>query len=166
MEKMKKEQFKCIMEDNSEEEREKQWKISGIIFEKFYEHLKNKGLKESTTNKQAGMTGYFIMNYLFIYDDLLNILEVSGNIIRKFLGNWYMRKFFAPRLPEIKSFLKAISDFFTFLNQEGFISEEHLNEIKEVCRDKAWFEMRLETYFESNDENFYKWIQEYNYDWG
>ncbi|MDK2897286.1 MAG: hypothetical protein PWP04_1406 [Candidatus Atribacteria bacterium] len=104
------------------------------------------------------------MNYLFVYDDAMSILEVSGDTIRTFLGNWYIRKFMIPKISEIKSFLRAISDFFTFLQKEGFIFKKQLNEIKEVCKDIAWFEMRLQTYFDAQDDEFYKWIQEYNYD--
>ena len=50
---MKTKHFECIMEDNSEEEHEKQWKRSKIIFDNFYEYLKNKGLKESTAGKRT-----------------------------------------------------------------------------------------------------------------
>jgi hypothetical protein len=162
--KIKSEDFECIMEGNSEEEREKQWKRSKIIFDHFYEHLKNKGLKESTANERTNMAAYFIMDYVFVYEDLMSILEVSGDTIRTFLGNWYIRKFLSPRISEVKSFLKSISDFFTFLRDEGFITDEDLNEIKAVCKDTAWFEMRIRTYFEADDEDFYEWLQEYNYD--
>lgn len=164
MEKIKDEHFECIKEDNSEEEHEKQWKISKIIFDHFYEYLKDKGLKESIAGKRTEMAAYFIMDYVFVYEDLMNILEVSDDTIRKFLGNWYIRKFMNPSMPIIKSYLKSISDFFTFLNEKGFISKGELSEIKEVCRDKAWFEMRLKTYFEADGDDFYEWIQEYNYD--
>jgi len=44
------------------------------------------------------------------------------------------------------------------------MDKEELNEIKKVCKDTAWFEMRLKTYFESDEDEFYEWIQEYNYD--
>ena len=164
MEKIKDEHFECIKEDNSEEEHEKQWKRSKIIFDHFYEYLKNKGLKENTAGKRTNMAAFFIMDYLFVYDDAMNILNVSGDTIRTFLGNWYIRKFMNPSMPSIKSHLKSISDFFTFLNEKGFIPKGQLSEIKEVCRDKAWFEMRLKTYFEADGDDFYEWIQEYNYD--
>jgi len=164
MEKIKNEHFECIKEDNSEEEYEKQWKRSKIIFDHFYEYLKNKGLKESTASRRTEMVAFFVMDYLFVYDDAMSVLEVSGDTIRTFLGNWYIRKFMNPSMPNIKSYLKSISDFFTFLNEKGFISKEELSEIKEVCRDKAWFEMRLKTYFETQGDDFYEWIQEYNYD--
>ena len=164
MEKIKDEHFECIKEDNSEEEHGKQWKKSKIIFDHFYEYLKNKGLKESTAGKRTEMAAHFIMDYVFVYEDLMNILEVSDDTIRKFLGNWYIRKFMNPNMPTIKSYLKSISDFFTFLNEKGFISKGKLSEIKEVCRDKAWFEMRFKTYFEADGDDFYEWIQEYNYD--
>ncbi len=165
MEKIKIEHFECIKENNSEEEYEKQWKRSKIIFDHFYEYLKDKGIKESTAGKRTEMAAFFIMNYLFVYDDAMSILEVSGDTIRTFLGNWYIRKFWNPSLPTIKSYLKSISDFFTFLNEKGFISEEQLGEIKDVCKDKAWFEMRLKTYFEAEDDDFHEWIEEYNYEW-
>lgn len=165
MEEMEDKHFECIKEDNSEEEDRRQWERSKIIFDHFYNYLKDKGLKESLMGRKTEMVAYFIMNYLFVYDDAENMLEVSDETIRKFLGNWYIRKFMKPRLTEIKSFLRAISDFFIFLRKRGFISKEHLQEIKAVCKDKAWFEMRIKTYFETQEDDFYKWIEEYNYDW-
>ncbi|MDK2897287.1 MAG: hypothetical protein PWP04_1407 [Candidatus Atribacteria bacterium] len=59
MEKIKKEHFECIKEENSEEEQERQWERSKIIFDHFYEYLKNKGLKESTAGKRTEMAAYF-----------------------------------------------------------------------------------------------------------
>ncbi len=165
MEEIKTEHLECIKEDNSEEENEKQWKRSKIVFDRFYEYLKNKGLKESTAGKRTEMAAFFIMNYVFVYDDAMNILEVSGETIRKFLGNWYIRKFMNPSMANIKSYLESISNFFAFLNEKGFISKGELSEIKEVCKDKAWFEMRLKTYFEAEGDDFYEWIEEYNYEW-
>ena len=164
MEKIKKEHFECIKEDNSDEENERQWEHSKIIFDKFYEYLKNKGLKETTADNRTGKVEFFVMDYLFVYDDAMSILEVSDYTIRTFLGNWYIRKFMDPKISTIKSFLRAISNFYEFIYKEGFITKEHLREIKEVCKDKEWFEMRLITYFEANSEEFYDWIQEYNYD--
>lgn len=164
MEKIKEEHFECIKEDNSQEEDEKQWKRSKIIFDHFYEYLKNKGLKESTAGKRTEMAAFFIMDYLFVYDDAMSILEVSGDTVRTFLGNWYIRKFINPSMAGIRSYLRAISDFFTFLRERDFIFKEQLSEIKEICKDKAWFEMRLKSYFNANREEFYEWIQEYNYD--
>jgi hypothetical protein len=65
----------------------------------------------------------------------------------------------------MKEFLRAISDFFTFIRNEGFISDLDLEEIKDVCKDVGWFEMRLQTYSAAEGNEFYEWIEEYNYDW-
>ena len=165
MEEMGDKHFECIKEDNSEEEDKRQWERSKIVFDHFYDYLREKGLKENLAGRRTEMVAYFVMNYLFVYDDVENILEVSDETIRRFLGNWYIRKSMNPKLTEIKSFLKAISDFFTYLKERGFISKVHLQEIKEVCKDRAWFEMRLKTYFKAEGDDFYKWIEEYNYDW-
>ena len=164
MEELKRAHFECIKEDNSDEEDEKQWKHSKIIFEKFNEYLKNKGLKETTADNRTGKVEFFVMDYLFVYDDAMSILEVYDDTIRRFLGNWYIRKFMDPKISSIKSYLKAISNFFEFIYKEGFITKEHLMAIKEVCKDKEWFDMRLKTYFEADGEEFHEWIEEYNYD--
>ena len=70
-----------------------------------------------------------------------------------------------PRISEIKVFLRSISDLFTFLKKRDFISKEQLIEIKEVCKDTEWFEMRIKTYIEANKGDFREWIEQYNYDW-
>jgi len=65
------------------------------------------------------------MNYVFVYDDAMNILEVSGETIRKFLGNWYIRKFMNPSLANIKSYLKSISNFSHFLMRKVLLPKEN-----------------------------------------
>ena len=40
-----------------------------------------------------------------------------------------------------------------------------MKKIKEVCKDTAWFEMRLETYFSADEDEFYEWKRVYDYDW-
>jgi len=165
MEELKRGHFESIKEDNSEEENEKQWLRSKIIFDQFYEYLKNKGLNQNTASRRTDRAAFFIMNYLFVYDNARNILEVSEDTIRKFLGNWCMRKLWNPSIRGINSYLKGISDFYAFLKDRGFISKEKLSEIKDVCKDRAWFKMRLQTYFEAQGDDFFNWIQEYNYEW-
>ncbi|MGD2250122.1 MAG: hypothetical protein PVF58_17095 [Candidatus Methanofastidiosia archaeon] len=112
------------------------------------------------------MAIFFVMDYLFTYESVESVLEVSGDTIRVFLGNWYIRKFLITPLSEIKEILRALNNFFTFLEAKGFISEVDLEELKGVCKDVSWFEMQLKTYFSADDDKkFCEWIDEYNYDW-
>jgi len=158
--------FKCIKEDNSQKDNERQWELSKIVFDRFYEYQKKRGLKENTAGQRTDRAAYFIMDYVFVYEDIVDdIRAVSDETVRKYLGNWYIRKFMNPTIKGIKAHLRALSDFFTFLKDNGQISRDHLSELKGVCRDTAWFEMRLRTYFESDSEGFREWIEEYNYDW-
>jgi hypothetical protein len=161
--KIKPRHFECIKEDNSESENERQWKRSKIVFEEFHDHLKGKGLKESTCDKRANEPVFFIMDYLFVYHDETSMLDVDEDTIRTYLGNWYIRKFWDPSVKGIKSSLKAISDFYTFLHSLDFIDKEEVKDIKLACKDLDWFEMRLKTYFEADGENFREWLEEYDY---
>jgi hypothetical protein len=161
---LKKEHFKCKKEKNSKKRDKREWESSNVVIDYFCEYLKKKGLKKDIAGEQAERVQFFVMKYLFVYDDAESVLDVSGDAIRTFLGNWYIRKFLNPKMSEIKVYLSALFVFFTFLQEEGFISEEELKEIQEACKDIPWFEMRLRTYFDVDGDDFYEWVREYDYD--
>lgn len=162
---LKKKNFECIKEDNSEEENNKQWEFSKSIFIAFREHLLNKGYKANLTERQVGNITYFVMNYFFVYADKISVLETDEATIRKFLGNWYIRKNWSPNFKKIKEILSALFDFFEFIQSIQLITADQFEGIKEVCKDKDWFEKRLKTYKTAKGEDFREWIEEYNYDW-
>lgn len=162
---MKKENFECIKEDNSEEEQKRQWENSEIIFTEFASYLDKKGYKDSLIERQVMNCSYFVMDYYFVYGDDYTVLSANDHIIRKFLGNWYIRKNWSPNLKEMKEILSAIYDFFEFIYENGFFTKDQFEDIKQVCKDKDWFEKRLKTYKTADGEKFRKWIEEYNYDW-
>lgn len=162
---LKAKNFECIKEDNSEEENERQWKNSKIVFDEFRKYLSEKNYKEELIERQLGYSSFFVMNYFFVYDDSLSILATDDTTIRTFLGNWYIRKNMAPNFKEMKEILSALFDFFEFTYNKEFITIEQFEKIKQVCKDKDWFEYRLKTYKTANGNDFKKWIDEYNYDW-
>jgi site-specific recombinase XerD len=158
------ENFDLVQVDDGDWE-EEQWEQSKVVFDGFYEYLQEKGLKESTAAEKTNMVAFFFMKFVFVYlDDIESILHVGDDVVRVFLGNWYIRKFFHPRTSEINKFLTAIANFYTFLNKKGFYGKTSLTAIKEVCKDKEWFAERLRSYFESEGEDFEDWVMEYNYD--
>lgn len=157
--------FECIKEDNSEEENNRQWGNSKIIFAAFKEYLLNKECKEDLMERQVGNITYFAMNYFFVYANEISILETNETVIRKFLGNWYIRKNWSPNIKEIKEILSALFDFFEFLKSRNLIAEKQFESIINTCKDKDWFEKRLKTYKTAKGDNFREWIEEYNYDW-
>jgi hypothetical protein len=163
--KLENKHFECIKEDNSEEEDERQWKNSEIVFDEFKKYLSSKKYKKKLIERQLGYCSFFMMNYFFVYDDELSILATDGTTIRTFLGNWYIRKNGSPNFNEMKEILSALFDFFEFTCKNEFITVEQFEKIKQVCKDKEWFENRLKTYKPADGFAFKKWIDEYNYDW-
>ena len=163
--KLKRENFECIKEDNSEEENDRQWENSKIVFDELKKFLSSKKYKDALIERQLGYSSFFVMNYFFVYADELSILETDDTTIRKFLGNWYIRKSGSPKFKEMKEILLALFDFFEFVCEREFISIGQFEKIKQVCKDKDWFENRLKTYKTTDREGFSKWIDEYNYDW-
>lgn len=162
---LKNENFECIKEDNSEEEHNRQWENSKIVFDEFEKYLSNKNYKDELIERQLGYSSYFVMNYFFVYEDNTSVLATDDTKIRTFLGNWYIRKSWSPNFKEMKETLSALFDFFEFLCSKEFITIEQFEKIKQVCKDKDWFENRLKTYKSADMNAFKKWIEEYNYDW-
>lgn len=132
------------------------------VFHQFGEYLKKKGLKKETVQKKVQMVVLFIFEFLYVYSSVDNVFFIDGDTIRTFLGNWYIRKVMNPRMKEIRGFLNAIADFFTFLKKKDLIFKEDLQELKETGKDKEWFEIRLATYFQFQWSDFQEWIEEYN----
>ena len=163
--KLQSKNFECVKEDNSEEENERQWENSKIVFDEFRKYLSSKNYKDELIERQLGYSSYFMMNYFFVYDNEMSILATNETTIRTFLGNWYIRKNWSPNFKEMKEILSALIDFFEFTYKNEFITIEQFEKIKQVCKDKNWFENRLKTYKTTNTEGFRKWIEEYNYDW-
>ncbi len=157
--------FECIKEDNSEEENERQWERSKIVFEEFRKYLSGKNYKDKLIERQLGYSSYFMMNYFFVYADEMSVLGTDDTTIRKFLGNWYIRKNWTPKFKEMKEILSALFDFFEFTYKNDFITSAQFEKIKQVCKDKEWFENRLKTYKTAEGDDFRMWIEDYNYDW-
>jgi len=157
--------FMRINIDDCDDWKKKQWEQSSVLFDAFFEYLKEeKGLKEETAGQKTNMVAFFIMNFLFVYYNAIDDLrDVDDYAIRTFLGNWYIRKFMSPKVAEMNRFLRAIADFYTFLHKKGFIDDYVLSEIKETCKDKEWFAQRLKSYYETSGDEFEDWIMEYDY---
>ena len=97
------ENFECVNEANSEEEEKRQWEKSQILFDEFEEYLHTKGYNDTVIQRQLEYSSYFVMNYFFVYEDELSVLETNDTTIRKFLGNWYIRENGSPTFEEMQS---------------------------------------------------------------
>jgi len=163
--KLTKENFECVNEAISEEEEKRQWEKSQIVFDEFEEYLRTKGYNHSLIQRQLEYSSFFVMNYFFIYEDELSVLETDDTTIRKFLGNWYIRENGSPAFKEMKEILTALLDFFEFVLINDFITAEQFENIEKVCNDQTWFENRLKTYHPTDTKELKIWIEEYDYDW-
>jgi len=163
--KLTKENFECVNEANSEEEDIRQWEKSQVVFDEFEDYLLTKGYNDALIQRQLEYSSYFVMNYFFVYEDELSVLETNDTTIRKFLGNWYIRENESPAFKEMKEILMALMDFFEFALINDFITAEQFETIEQVCNDKAWFENRLKTYNTKDSKGLANWIEEYNYEW-
>jgi hypothetical protein len=154
-----------VNEANTEEEDVRQWEKSQVVFDEFEKYLRIKGYANALILSHLEYSSFFMMNYFFVFEDELSVLDADDTTLRRFLGNWYIRENEAPNFTEIKEILAALHDFFEFAFQHEFIEEEQFQAIKQLCSDTLWFENRLKTYKNSDAAGLKKWIEQHNYDW-
>lgn len=115
------------------EDMDAQWEISWNVFENFYHFLRKKGLKPGTISFKLNGTVLFIMNYIFRQTLTRSITDVRAADLEYYMEEEFPEIFPNSTSSQQKRFRKAVIDFFTFLKKEGFVSREHLAEIK-TCR--------------------------------
>ena len=128
--KLTKENFECVKDDNSEEEDNRQWENTQVVLDEFEEYLRKKNYSDKLVQRQLEYSSFFVMSYFFVYEDVLSVLETDDSTVRKFLGNWYIRKNMSPNLKEMMEILSALFDFFEFLFTREVINDEQFEIIK------------------------------------
>ncbi len=90
--KLIKENFECVKDDNSEEEDNRQWENTQVVFDEFEEYLCNKKYSDKLVQRQLEYSSFFVMSYFFVYEDVLSVLDTDDSTIRKFLGKLVYQK--------------------------------------------------------------------------
>ena len=123
------------------------------LMKQFFQYLTaEKGLSEETASAHAHQSEFFATHYLRDYEDK-SLLDVSGNDIESYLGDWYIRKVLNSTKSDVRAILVAFKKFFKFLYETQEIGKEQLEDILEACANPQRYIRRFETYFELDPES-------------
>ncbi|WP_457556952.1 hypothetical protein [Candidatus Harpocratesius sp.] len=116
------------------------------LIKKFEDYLTiEKKLKSETIDKKTSIISFFYEIYLDGYEEM-HILDVDGDIIEDFLGNWYIRKVLSSKKSDVVDILSSFKKFYKFLLDRGYIKQDQYEEILAECKNPKKYYRRFDSY--------------------
>jgi len=103
------------------------------LLEKFKKWLRQKNLAAKTIRTHTENVDFYINEFL-LYEDAVEAND-GADEIGMFLGYWFVKKAMWASPAQIKSNAASLKKFYTFMNEQGEISDELLAQLKETIKE-------------------------------
>ncbi len=104
------------------------------LLAKFAAWLREQKLKESTIKGHVTNIDFYVNDFL-LYEDAIEPADGIGDI-GYFLGDWFIRKAMWSNQAQIKSNAASLKKFYTFMNEQGLVSDEDLDAMKAEIKEE------------------------------
>lgn len=120
------------------------------LLDAFQAHLESKSLKPKTVKSHVDNIAFFANDYLL--RDEITPVEKGASEIGWFLGDFFIRKTTWASKSSIKENIASFKKFYTFLNEQGKVSNEELNEMKTIIKEEKdiWLD-EVDSYWDDMD---------------
>jgi hypothetical protein len=125
----------------------------------FYEQIQEHGLSPEEATALANGADYFVRNFLVDFKGCNLFDEVPG-IVRQFAGNWYIVNTLEPDIGQLGGILQGIRSFYGFLRDQQLIPVGYIKKIEKECDDLAYYEGRIESFWQIEGDGFLAWESE------
>jgi hypothetical protein len=129
------------------------------LLQHFYNFQVSRGVSPHEATSLANGADYFIRD--FVVDFMgFNLFDEPPGIVRRFAGNWYIVGAIEPDIQQLAGHLRGIRAFYRYLRDLGLISAGYLQNIEEECADIAYYERRIESFWDIKGDGYLAWEQE------
>lgn len=108
--------------------------------------------------KLAHGADYFLRDFIIGYCRS-HIFTFGPEQVYQFGGHWYMLKALHPEFSELNSILKAVKAFAWFCYEHKLRDLSSAQAVAATCDEKAFFEQRLEAFFNLSADDYPAWQQ-------
>ena len=129
------------------------------LLRRFYDRLLGDGLPPDEATALANGADYFIRDFVVDFKALNLFAEKSG-IVRQFAGNWYIVNTLEPDIGQLARHLRGIKAFYRFLRDNELISAECLENSEKESDDLAFYESRINSFWEIKGDGYPAWERE------
>ena len=125
----------------------------------YYAELVRGGTPPDEATVWASGADYFLRDFVVDRKRATLFDELPG-LVRQFAGNWYIVSTVEPNMAELALHLEGIRRFYRFLHAHALITGSHLAEIEAECGDAAYYERRIESFWELGGDGYPAWERE------
>jgi len=104
------------------------------LLDNFADRLRKQNLAAGTINKHVENIDFYINEYL-LYEDALEAHDGVG-LVSMFLGYWFIKKAMWASATSIRNNAASLKKFYSFLHEQGLVSAEDLDRLKETIKDE------------------------------
>ncbi len=115
------------------------------MIKEFHRMLCVSGMSRNTSLRHKDKLRFFLHAYL-VEEWPRQIDRVDGEIIRDFLGAWFLRNVGGSK-SDLAAYLSTFRRFYDYLYQSGRISEAEHDDLMTVCECRDYFCARYDEYF-------------------
>lgn len=129
------------------------------LLQRYYGELLSGGTSPADATAWASGADYFLRDFV-VDRKRASIFDELPGLIRQFAGNWYIVTTVEPNMVELSLQLQGICGFYRFLHGQGLISDAHFKEVKAECEDTAYYELRIESFWNLDGDGYSAWERE------
>lgn len=129
------------------------------LLRNFHQQLLDKGTPPLEAGELAHGADYFVRDYV-ISARRWNLFQERAGVVRTFAANWYIMATLEPTIEELAGHLKGIRQFYRFLRDNNLVPATFLEQIKQECDDLAWYEKRIESFWDIQGDGYHAWERE------
>lgn len=126
---------------------------------RFYFKLQEGGLSPVEASSLASGADYFLRSFVIDIKQR-NIFEERPGMVRQFAGNWHIVNTLEPDIKELNGYLEGIRAFYRFLHASNLISGKYLKTVEKECDDKAYYEGRIDSFWDIKGDGYLAWERE------
>jgi len=134
-------------------------KLCKDLLHRFYNESMEAGLPPEEATALAGGADYFVRDFVVSIKSR-SIFDERPGLVRQFAGNWYIVNTMEPVISEIDGFLAGIKAFYRFLHGHQLISLKFLQAIEAECAERAYYESRIESFWDITGDGYLAWERE------
>ena len=129
------------------------------ILRRFYFQLLADGVSPERATFLANGADYFVRDFIVGYK-ARSLFDETHGIVRQFAGNWFIVNTLEPNVTRLSGHLDGVRAFYRFLRSHDLISAEYLSEIEKECLDTAYYESRINSFWEIKGDGYFAWERE------
>lgn len=128
------------------------------LLKQFHQQLSQEDIDPLEAGQLAHGADYFLRDFI-IADRYMNLFTIEPCSVRQFAGHWYIIKNLEPNIKELATILQGVAVFYTYLQQNDYISQALNDQIQKETTNLGYYQERIDQFWDISDDGYAAWCQ-------